>query len=328
MTSVQDPTLQSSNNINTRDHRVDIPSQDENPFHNVNTTNSSGYDKQYNSMPNSMNQSYGDEAVPSPIGDLSAYRSGMDDARQALWGPFGIFNQVTSIIVNFFVNVGALYGGAVPHDWVGVWRTPDSANPYGMQVWSDWLMTSILVVAGMGLLATPGQWASIWIGQARPVPGKYVNGKNASWYFRSTLGAYYPAGAKHFITRTILLVLQYSTVFYGIAMLIFFGMCKSYNIFAGPGAQVGAAPGRGHDPQCWIDPVIYTWVRAAVFTVFGAYVYPIAYVAALDVENVPAWALNSWKRKQEQKGLGGNNKPLNGYDQNNSYNPESQTRNY
>jgi len=238
-----------------------------------------------------------DETVPSPVGDLSAYRQGMDTDRQAVWGPFGIFNQVTSILVNFFVNVGAMYGGASPHDWVGVWRVPSSPNPYGMELWADWLMTSILVVAGMGLLATPGQWASIWIGQARPVPGKYVTGPNAHWYWKMAPSAFYPKGAKNFIIRTLLMVLQFSAPFYGIAMLIFFGMCKSRNIFAGPGAAVGADPGRGVDPQCWIDPTIYIWVRAAVFTLLGIVVYPIAYVAALDVENVPAWALNKWMQK-------------------------------
>ena len=180
-------------------------------------------------------------------------------------------------------------------------------------------MTSILVVAGMGLLATPGQWASIWIGQARPIPGRYVSSATAHWYWRYSLGAYWPAGAKHFLTRTILLVLQFSVPFYGVMMLIMFGMCKSKNMFAGPGLY-GAAPGRGVDPQCWIDPIIYIWVRAAVFTVLGAFVYPVAYIAALDVDNVPAWALNKWKRSQHA------NVKSNEIAQP-AYSPESTTRN-
>jgi len=195
-----------------------------------------------------------------------------------------------------------MYGGAYPHDWVGVWRTPPTPNPYGLQMWSDFLMTSILVVAGMGLLATPGQWASIWVGQARPIPGKYVAGRGAHWMWKYSLGAHWPGGAKNFLFRTLLLVLQFSSVWYGVTMLIVFGMCKSYNIFAGPGASVGANPGRGHDPECWIAPIVYIWMRAAFFTVFGAIVYPIAYVQALDVDNVPAWALNRWKAAQEKSG--------------------------
>lgn len=115
--------------------------------------------------------------------------------------------------------------------------------------------------------------------------------------------SYNRQGAKWFIVRTLLMVLQFSAPFYGVAMLIFFGMCKSNNIFAGPGAAVGSNPGRGQDPECWISPLIYIWVRAAVFTVLGAFVYPIAYVAALDVENCPAWALNKWKAAMVKKGV-------------------------
>jgi len=243
------------------------------------------------------------EAIPSAVGDLSAYRAGMDTDKQALWGPFGIFNQITSLLCNFFINVGAIYASGSNKSWVGVWSQPPVPNSFGLPMWADWLLTSILVVFGMGLLATPGQWASIWIGQARPVPGKYTTGANAWWYWRVFTPAFKPKGAKLFLVRSLLMVACYSAPFYGVAMLITFGMCKSYNIFAGPGASVGADPGRGHDPQCWIDPIIYIWVRAACFTVLGIPVYPAAYVAALDVENVPAWALRRWMTAMEKKGL-------------------------
>jgi len=243
-----------------------------------------------------------DESIPSPVGDLRAYRAGMDTDYQALWGPFGIFNQVTSILVNFFVNVGALYGGAGNKDYAGVWHVPSSPNPYGIAMFADWCMTACLVVAGMGLLATPGQWASIWMGQARPIPGKYTTGPNAHWYWKFSISAFKPKGAKMFLVRTLLMVFQFSAPFYGVAMLIFFGMCKSKNIFAGPGLD-GANPGRGVDPQCWIDHIIYIWVRAAVFTLLGAYVYPAAYIAALDVENCPEWALRAWMVAMEKKGI-------------------------
>lgn len=223
-----------------------------------------------------------------------------------IWRSIRYVRQIGEATVSVYVlTAGLNLYVCLGHDWVGVWRTPPTANPYGLQVWSDFLMTSILVVAGMGLLATPGQWASLWMGQARPIPGKYVSGPNAHPILKGSLGAWWPKGAKHFLERTVLLVLQFSTVYYGVMMLIFFGMCQSYNIFAGPGASVGAEPGRGHDPQCWINPVIYIWVRAAVFTVEGMFVYPIAYVQALDVENVPAWALRRWKATQD-KARGGN----------------------
>ena len=71
------------------------------PEHTIDMSNT-----QYTNKQASYNN---DQVIPSPVGDLSLYRSGMDSPYTALTNKFGIFNQVTSILVNFFVNVGALY---------------------------------------------------------------------------------------------------------------------------------------------------------------------------------------------------------------------------
>jgi len=101
------------------------------------------------------------------------------------------------------------------------------------------------------------------MGVCNPIDKQYVTGNSTHWIWKMTLVKYISSikGWKHFVTRTILFSIVHAGVYYGITMLILFGMCRSGNVFI-EGLDVNGVSMGNKDPQCWWKPTAFIWIKS------------------------------------------------------------------
>jgi len=189
---------------------------------------------------------------------------------QALRSGFFIFNYVISIIGTFFVNYGFAVLILMKNDRVALWNSPgilvinDKRVYYSnTPLWSDLLLTCILITFVVSLISTPGLRKALMQAKTLPIPQAELRPYR---FFGVTVT--YTFG------RCILFTILATATIYPAILGCLEASCKN-----------GTMPKFGNDfyaTECYFDAAKYKWFKAGFCGIICTIVYPLVFLAALN----------------------------------------------
>lgn len=222
--------------------------------------------------------------------------------RSSVLSKLGITNVLLGTKLNFSINLALYYAiCANKYDIVSVFSdniifdstNNQQLNVFGVTATIDLLIVSILIILLGQLIGSLPMWLAVKLGKNTPVDNIYVKQHKLIYYI---IGTHWPS-QRHYIAhviRSTLLALQCGLTMYSIILLILYISCSTMN-----NSIIHNINNTDDTQHCYMSSSTYTVIRAIYCGALSSLTGSICYIATLNSNTMPEWALNGWHNKQK-----------------------------